>query len=148
MSEHNGFWIHYCELSGTTEYFESPRSESDQHVYTSEEYGQLKAEVERLRLQLAGCGVIAMANTRRSAKDCRNISPDLMCASISDVARAVDREMDLRDEVERLKAREAKWRELVELLYVDGHGFEIPNTEKHDRMRKLRSELVEQGGEG
>lgn len=99
-------------------------------------------------------------NSRTSEEEMANLSVR--------VERLAREKGELKAEVERLKrekdelhdqrfaearkadnllARESKWRELVELLYVDGHGFEIPNTEKHNRMRKLRSELVEQGGE-
>jgi hypothetical protein len=59
-------------------------------------YDELKAENERLILQLAACGVIAMANTKESAERCR-IPKDnhLWCASINDITNAVDREMSL-----------------------------------------------------
>ena len=57
---------------------------------------------------------------------------------------------ELKAEVERLTAREQKWLELVELLYEDGSGYEIPDHGKYTKMRELRSELMEQeqGGEG
>ena len=56
------------------------------------------AECERLRMQLAACGVVALANTIESAGEARQMHPDYMSASCSDVADAVDREIALRTE--------------------------------------------------
>lgn len=64
---------------------------------------RLRAELETERMRHAACSVIAMANTRESAEKQRDMHPDYWCASVQDVARAVDREMDLRDENERLR---------------------------------------------
>ena len=58
----------------------------------------LRGEVERLQMQLAACGVVALANTIESAGDARQMHPDYMSASCSDVADAVDREIALRTE--------------------------------------------------
>lgn len=55
-------------------------------------------ECERLRMQLAACGVVALANTIESAGEARQMHPDYMSASCSDVAGAVDREIALRTE--------------------------------------------------
>lgn len=54
------------------------------------------ALVERLQMQLAACGVVALANTPESAARARDMHPDYMSASCSDVMRAVDREMHQR----------------------------------------------------
>lgn len=54
------------------------------------------SEVERLRMQLVACGVVAGANTPESAAKARDMHPDYMSASCQDVMRVVDREMDLR----------------------------------------------------
>lgn len=62
-------------------------------------------EIETLRLQLAGCSVIAGANTRESAAEVRAIDPALQCAALQDVAKAVDREMDLREQLTEAIAR-------------------------------------------
>ena len=56
-------------------------------------------EIERLRMQLAACGVVAMANTPESAAKVRDMHADYKSASCDDVARAVDREMALRAEL-------------------------------------------------
>ncbi len=52
--------------------------------------------VERLQMQLVACGVVALANTPESAARARDMHPDYMSASCSDVMRAVDREMHQR----------------------------------------------------
>ena len=53
-------------------------------------------QVERLQMQLVACGVVALANTPESAARARDMHPDYMSASCSDVMRAVDREMHQR----------------------------------------------------
>ena len=69
-----------------------------------EVYAPQEAELERLRLQLAACSSVALANTRESAAAARQMHPDFYCATVMDVAAAVDREMAAREEVERLQA--------------------------------------------
>ena len=63
----------------------------------------LRAEVVRECMRLAACGVVANANTPTAAAAARKMHPDYHSASCDDVARAVDREMELRAEVERLR---------------------------------------------
>lgn len=54
---------------------------------------ELFAEIEQLRVQLAGCGVAAMQNTAESIKE-RAVEGDYgYSASYSDVCKAVDREI-------------------------------------------------------
>lgn len=58
---------------------------------------RLTAEIEQLRVQLAGCGVAAMQNTEKTIKD-RVIPGDYgFSASYSDVCKAVDREIRYRE---------------------------------------------------
>ena len=61
------------------------------------------ADLETERLRLAACGVVAMANTPESAARVRDILPVHFSASLHSVMGAVDREMELRAEVERLR---------------------------------------------
>lgn len=61
----------------------------------------LRAEIERLRMQLVACDAVAMANTRETAGEAREMHPDYWSASAQSVALAVDREMSHREEVER-----------------------------------------------
>ena len=63
----------------------------------------LRAELERERLRLVACGVVAMANTPKSAAKAREMHEQYRSASCDDVAAAVDREMALRAEVEALR---------------------------------------------
>ncbi len=70
----------------------------------------VRDEAEQWWMQLTACTVIADANTRESAKRMRQIQPEYRCAAVETVERAVDREMDLREENERLKEEIRKLR--------------------------------------
>jgi hypothetical protein len=72
-------------------------------VLLHDEIASLKTELETERIRLAACGVIAMANTRDSAAKYREMHPDYESASAHDVAIAVDREMDLREQLAECK---------------------------------------------
>ena len=69
-----------------------------------EEVERLRDELETERMRVVACGVIALSNTRESAERQRKMHQKYRCASVIDVERAVDREMDLHEEVERLRA--------------------------------------------
>ncbi|MEN9859961.1 MAG: hypothetical protein RLZZ515_443 [Cyanobacteriota bacterium] len=64
---------------------------------------KLEAELERERLRLAACGVVAMADTPESAKAARDMHADYWSASLDDVIRQVDALMK-----QRLAALEAQ----------------------------------------
>ena len=70
----------------------------------TQERDEAIAELETERLRLAACGVVAMANTPESAARVRDILPVHFSASLHSVMGAVDREMELRAEVERLRS--------------------------------------------
>jgi hypothetical protein len=72
------------------------------------ERNQLRDELERERLRLAACGVVAMSNTRETAERNRECHKSYKSASFNDVCAAVDREMALRERVEELESHEAK----------------------------------------
>lgn len=74
---------------------------------------ELREECERLRMQLAACGVVALANTPESAGEARQMHPDYMSASCSDVADAVDREMALRQQLAERDAQISSMRAAV-----------------------------------
>lgn len=78
---------------------------------------RLEAEIETERLRLAGCGVVATANTLESAALTR-ISKDSLyySASMGDVEAAVDREMALRDRVAELEAEVERLRKELNAL--------------------------------
>jgi len=83
--------------------FERAASFRDQIASLEAERDQLRAELETERMRLAACGVIATSNTPESAVANRVMLPEFWSASAQDVASAVDREMALRAEVERLR---------------------------------------------
>jgi len=101
------------------------------------------AEIERLRMQLAACGVVAMANTSETADKQRDMHPDYMSASCQDVMDAVDREMSLRKEREQLKAYLSTYQAAMNKI---DDWFEYGNESRADRCRvhKILSELTDQ----
>lgn len=58
---------------------------------------KLREELERERMRLAACGVVALSNTPDSAEKARTMHDDYRSASCDDVARAVDRQMALHN---------------------------------------------------
>jgi hypothetical protein len=69
------------------------------------ERDELRTEVERERIRLAACGVVALSNTPASAEKARKMLPEYESASCNDVALAIDKQMALREEVEQLRAQ-------------------------------------------
>jgi hypothetical protein len=59
------------------------------------------AEIKILRMQLAGCGAAALANTHESAAHRLTRDNPYWSASYGDVCRAVDREIELREALDR-----------------------------------------------
>ena len=74
---------------------------------------RLRDELERERIRLAACGVVALSNTPESAAKHRDMHPDYMSASCQDVMRAVDREMEHRAEVARLREESGELKTLL-----------------------------------
>ena len=60
------------------------------------ELRRLHATLERERMRLVACGVVALADTPDSAKHARQMHPDYESASCQDVARRVDECISLR----------------------------------------------------
>jgi len=65
---------------------------------------QLKAELEKERMRLVACGVIAMSNTTRTLNEAIDMHDDYKSASARDVERAVRTEIRQREEIQQLKA--------------------------------------------
>lgn len=102
----------------------------------------LHAEAERLRMQLAACGVVALANTPETAALNRSMHPDYMSASCQDVMRAVDREMTLRAEVEQLKAEaQAAPEDYPNLLRINREAAAHAEAES-DKLRDALQHIV------
>lgn len=60
------------------------------------ERDEARSELERERMRLAACGVVAMADTPESAVEAREMHPDYRSASCDDVARMVDALIEAR----------------------------------------------------
>lgn len=58
---------------------------------------RLEKELETARLQLAACGVVALADTLLSAKVARTMNEEYMSASCNDVIRVVNNVIQMRD---------------------------------------------------
>jgi hypothetical protein len=66
-----------------------------------DELAATRAELDRERIRLAACGVVALANTPESAARAREMHDEYRSASCDDAARAVDEQMRLRAELAR-----------------------------------------------
>ena len=65
---------------------------------------RLTAELERERMRLVACGVVAMADTASSAETARKMHPDYESAACADVARRVDECIRLRADLGAARA--------------------------------------------
>ena len=65
----------------------------------------LRQQLETERMRLAACGVVALSNTPESAAKARDMLPEYRSASCDDVAGAVDREMELRQQLASAQER-------------------------------------------
>jgi hypothetical protein len=74
---------------------------TQKEVITPENYKtsteRLEKELETARMQLAACGVVALADTPLSAKVARTMNEEYMSASCNDVIRVVDNVIRMRD---------------------------------------------------
>jgi len=75
--------------------------------HQQEKIDNVLEELEIERASLSVCGVVALANTKESAKRQRQISDKYKSASLTEVINAVDREMQYREEVDA-QAKELK----------------------------------------
>lgn len=120
-----------CERCGQ----ENP---AEVHTCTASPYvARLEAEVERERMRLTACDVVAMSDTPESAAKARDMHPDYRSAACDSVARRVDECIALRREVERLTSA-IRW-----ALGEEGEFPEEPEplAGKYRRRFWWRSEL-------
>lgn len=75
--------------------------DGDPHGECAAEIHRLNAELERERMRLAACGVVALADTPDSATAAREMNAEYRSASCDDVARRVDECMRLRAAIQR-----------------------------------------------
>ena len=127
---------------GTVEYFDVFKHiEPGTKLYTSDHQraiAELREECERLRMQLAACGVVALANTPESASEARQMHPDYMSASCSDVADAVDREIALRQQLAERDAQIASMRAEV-TPFIETHWR--PVERQRDKLADLLADV-------
>lgn len=117
-------------------------SESITHDDAVAELTSLRADLERARMRLAACGVVALADTPDSAVEARKMHDDYRSASCDDVARRVDECIRLRAEVETLTDKAE-----VRKLALDAQTSELCQLEAEikalradaERYRYLRS---------
>jgi len=70
---------------------------------------KLEADLERERLRLAACSVVAMADTPESAAKARDMSPEYHSASLADVIRQTDALMERRAAIKPVPVSERPW---------------------------------------
>ena len=88
------------------------------------------AELKTERIRLAACGVVALANTPDSAAKAREMLPEYRSASCDAVAKTVDREMALREQLATVTAQRDLLKDALEKLFswVDAYA-ETSDTE-------------------
>lgn len=79
----------------------------------------LEVELERERMRLAACGVVAMSDTQGSAAKARDMREEYRSASCDDVARRVDECISLRAERDALAAELKALREQEPVAWGD-----------------------------
>lgn len=115
------------------------------------EIERLRAEEERLRMQLVACGVVAMSNTPESAAKSRDMHPDYMSASCQDVIRIVDKEMASRADAERFSIIRAMmcneaFQEAFAPLIIDVESAEDPTVEQLEAQFDLHIKIATDAG--
>jgi len=86
---------------------------------TQASHATLQAELERERMRLAACGVVALANTPESAAKARDMHADYRSASCDDVARMVDLQMQYRAALVNLRDGMAEAKNSNVVDYID-----------------------------
>ena len=103
-------------------------------------------ELEQLRVQLAGCGVAAMSNTRESLERARQVKPGDYGYSVSyaDCLKTVEREIELREQLATLPSVSAAPQEgkaddtaTTELLRPDNASYPSRAAANHVRDAEL-----------
>jgi hypothetical protein len=96
-----------------------PKPSSLKEQALEDRIAELEAELERERLRLAACGVVALADTPESAAKARDMHPDFRSASLDDVIRQSDALMT---------ARAADW-QLEQVIQTWEQCMEEPGTD-------------------
>ena len=101
----------------------------------------LAAESEQLRVQLAGCGVAALANTEACKADRAKQGSYGYSESYLEVCRAVDREITLREAVEKQAAEIERLRGLLGCI-EDNLNKSMSKSMQKLQARTIREELA------
>lgn len=104
---------------------------------TAAELLRVQQELETERMRLAACGVVAGSNTGDSAAINRQMNNEYRSGSLEEVCRAVDREMDLREDLIRLQGELA---EVKEKLHKT-EGALLKEWREKDHYKALCEEL-------
>jgi hypothetical protein len=118
-------------------------------VILAAEVERLRGELERERMRLAACGVVANSNTEKSLKNVMDdVHQDYLSASLTDVKNAVEREIALRAELAAAGDgdtwREACGRLEAELAKTRDELWETKaeNTHWEESYDRLKTELA------
>lgn len=112
-----------------------------QPLYPASALAALRAEVEQLTVQLAGCGVAALGNAE-SSKEHRAKRGDYgYSESYAEVCRAVDREIELRAQLEAARADAARMREAVEDAAYEWAKYVEVDTAPRTLLEHMRNAL-------
>lgn len=126
------------------------------------EFHRLQVDLERERMRLFACGVVAMADTPDSAREARAMHPDYESASCDDVKRRVDECIALRARVaeledvltnlplsspQRLRARIQRLEEMLAAVGAGGVGPLMPVTVQHQHESSSDNELQRKTGD-
>jgi len=123
-----------------------PAVSSDAQALMQRGRADAEAELKRLleieRMRVVACMTVASANTRESAARAREMHDDYKCAAVNDVAAVVDREMALRDELERLRAavRRMFSADILGIWEHDGKHY-VSTPDDGDSMELTTAEL-------
>lgn len=89
-------------------------------------------------MKLTACSVAALANTRESARDVREIKDEYKSAAWCDVCSAVDREMDLRDAVGGPSTANDQLRAALSRIHDEEMGDSIEDPLRcHDAVNRF-----------
>lgn len=101
---------------------------------------ELEAELERERMRLTACGIVALADTQESADRARNMSPDYRSDSCDDVARRVDECIALRVEKNVLKAENERLADINRQHVAKNNRLVIQSARSDEAMALLTAD--------
>lgn len=125
---------HGCIYRGTDEFIDVGGEVSELRRICDNQratISRLESELEIEQMRLVACSVVSLANTPESAAQARNMHPDYRSFACDDVARMVDREMEHRATISRLRD------EVNDALRLNAE-YEVDIQELHEQVTHLR----------